>query len=430
MKKLLIVVVMIVFGNILSGAQEVPCRVLETSPYYYQNSYNYTGDLQYGEIVYTKNSGGYNPLAEPNGFSTFKIRIIKDNEEYMTYAKNLAPFGVDSLFSTNIAITYEQLVINDSQINLPNEMWVPAYYCEVLTSKNRETLTKFEPHLLEYNTGDIGEYGIPMQWYLHSFTHIRSGMYMFYNSRIYAGDGSNFLIKNIIKTEYGYIVTCFGPKEVQVNAGPSFDWSAYPGGEVNLLLYVDGEYIDMYFNDTEHKFGTLVRVREEFIRRYESLMETNTCDLTNVVWPRRADKQIEAGKPYRTAEILKLHVSEDRNSETIMEMPENTAVLVLETGAEDTIDGIKANWVKVRLADGREGWCFGGYLLADIPVESAGAQQTSRGVSGQEGRADQEEDAAAGSQPAAGFPWVVMAIIAGIALVGITAFVVILRKKR
>jgi hypothetical protein len=48
----------------------------------------------------------------------------------------------------------------------------------------------------------------------------------------------------------------------------------------------------------------------------------------------------------------------------------------------------------------------------------------------QEGTADQEEDAAAVDQPAAGFPWVIIVVIAGIVVIGgITAFVV-LRKKR
>jgi hypothetical protein len=50
-------------------------------------------------------------------------------------------------------------------------------------------------------------------------------------------------------------------------------------------------------------------------------------------------------------------------------MPANTTVFVLELGKEDTIDNMKANWVKVRLENGTEGWCFGGYLR--IPIEAS-----------------------------------------------------------
>jgi hypothetical protein len=78
---------------------------------------------------------------------------------------------------------------------------------------------------------------------------------------------------------------------------PAFDWSNYTGSKTTLLLYVDGEYMDIYMGDTDHKFGTVVRVKEEFIVQYESLMETNTCDLANVIWPRRADGSMDYPPP-------------------------------------------------------------------------------------------------------------------------------------
>jgi hypothetical protein len=85
--------------------------------------------------------------------------------------------------------------------------------------------------------------------------------------------------------------------------GANFDWSLYPGGEINLLLYVDGEYINMYINDISQKFGTLVRVKEEFIKQYEDLMETNICDLIDVIWPRRADGSMDYPPPKLTQAV-------------------------------------------------------------------------------------------------------------------------------
>ena len=44
-----------------------------------------------------------------------------------------------------------------------------------------------------------------------------------------------------------------------------------------------------------------------------------------------------------------------------------TRLRLLEIGAKDKIDGITAPWVKVRLQDGTEGWCFAGYVAARKP---------------------------------------------------------------
>jgi hypothetical protein len=37
-------------------------------------------------------------------------------------------------------------------------------------------------------------------------------------------------------------------------------------------------------------------------------------------------------------------------------------VQIVEEGETETIDGLSSAWVKVRLQDNTEGWCFGGYL--------------------------------------------------------------------
>jgi hypothetical protein len=34
----------------------------------------------------------------------------------------------------------------------------------------------------------------------------------------------------------------------------------------------------------------------------------------------------------------------------------------METGKEETIDGIKDSWIKVKTGKGEIGWCFDGYL--------------------------------------------------------------------
>ena len=54
-------------------------------------------------------------------------------------------------------------------------------------------------------------------------------------------------------------------------------------------------------------------------------------------------------------------------------MSAGTKVKILELGKDETIDGIKSNWVKVEIISGNDrdgnklkvgmtGWCYGGYL--------------------------------------------------------------------
>jgi uncharacterized protein YgiM (DUF1202 family) len=136
-------------------------------------------------------------------------------------------------------------------------------------------------------------------------------------------------------------------------------------------------------------------------------------------WLRRADKQIETGKTYRTAEVLRLRTNEGLNSELIMEMPANTVVHVLETGTKDTIDNITANWVKVRLDNETEGWCFGGYLISDVVPVLVTTDQNN----------DMPETAAE-SQPQTAFPFSILIAAAGGAVILAAVVVVLIRRKR
>ena len=43
------------------------------------------------------------------------------------------------------------LAIDYNRNNDYTELWCPVYYCDVLQSKERDTLTRFEPELLKYN---------------------------------------------------------------------------------------------------------------------------------------------------------------------------------------------------------------------------------------------------------------------------------------
>lgn len=76
---------------------------------------------------------------------------------------------------------------------------------------------------------------------------------------------------------------------------------------------------------------------------------------------------------YYNTENLRLRITQDTSSETILVMAKRCHLTVLEVGKKDTIDGITSNWVKVevykgtqkdgkKIPDRTQGWCFGGYL--------------------------------------------------------------------
>jgi hypothetical protein len=163
--------------------------------------------------------------------------------------------------------------------------------------------------LIDYDS-DVGyeeHYG-SSKWYDIIYSGLDHGMKVFFNSVIYARYGNTFLISNISKREYGYEVQCYGPREVRPEISPEFNWDIYPGDPemlVTLHLFIDGEYMDIYMNgvDDEHKFGSLIRVREEFIRQFQLLIKTGTCDLTNVIWPRRADGSMDYPPPQLTRAV-------------------------------------------------------------------------------------------------------------------------------
>jgi len=72
-----------------------------------------------------------------------------------------------------------------------------------------------------------------------------------------------------------------------------------------MILYVDGEYIDIYMNEINpsNKFGTIVRVKEEFIRQFMNLIFTGNCDLSKVHFPLRADGSMDYPPPVSATNI-------------------------------------------------------------------------------------------------------------------------------
>ena len=168
--------------------------------------------------------------------------------------------------------------------------------------------------------------------------------------------------------------------------------------DVYLLFLSDGDYLRLYLNNYDNLIGVFIRVNQEFVKQINHLMQNNTCDLSKIIWPRHADGTCDydgsakpAGAKYvppvpsssatsvsgitkRVTTNLRLRSTEDTSSTVITTMQKGTAVKIIKTGSQDTIDGITSNWVQVEVQAGAKdrdgktinagttGWCFGGYL--------------------------------------------------------------------
>ena len=69
------------------------------------------------------------------------------------------------------------------------------------------------------------------------------------------------------------------------------------------------------------------------------------------------------GDLYWTQDRLRLRDSESLNGNIITTLNTDTKLKLLRIGKEDKIDGIRSNWVYVKvLSTGEKGWCFAGYI--------------------------------------------------------------------
>jgi hypothetical protein len=78
------------------------------------------------------------------------------------------------------------------------------------------------------------------------------------------------------------------------------------------------------------------------------------------------DNYFVVGTRYKIMENLRLRRRGSLSSDILQTIGKGEWVTVLEEGNEETIDGLTSIWVKIRLRDNNEGWCFGGYLGLDF----------------------------------------------------------------
>jgi len=345
---------------------------------------------------------GYGEAYRDSGEFHLLIIFGAEGDRFTSLARDFRPVYTTDTFAQDIFINYPMDRLNTESRQFPDtpitvgdadEMWIPVQYRDVLIGGNRDTLLEIFPALGFLSQSIPGAF-IP--WYENTQADIQHGRAMFYNSVIRLGTAMHFGVRDIRRTDFGsnfgYIVDCtLSASDTPHTPWPLFAGSAFwtvyrPGDEVTLLLYIDGDYLDVFTVGSNMHLGTFIRVGREFIAQYQSLVRANIRELSRqlldettnemqtitVQWPRRADGSQEfprlAGIPLslpshrsRVAD-LRLREHPTTASRIITTLDPGTAVQVLEIGHSSQIGVAIAPWVRVVCANGYTGWSFSGYL--------------------------------------------------------------------
>jgi len=306
MKKYLFIILFVLLHGLLF-AEELQFKVLERAKYVPLDNLWQVSYLEKDVIVTCCNRINYSQaLTETKDLSfTVTIMLLKDDREYWTEPEKLVPLYTHDTFSPHIAI-------NHSREN--EELWVPSYYADVLSSRTRDTLIGFESSWLPWEVVDDFSGKVLENWHTRYKINY-NGEVMFSNAAIRLTLANTCLmVKDIQKTDYGYQVVCIRSEQnIGRDAGSHFNWSYVKDNEYfSLLMVEDGDYLDLYVDNFSQKFGSLIKVRQEFARQFESLIKTNTCDLAKVQWPRRADGSTDYSTPPVTSVL-----EEDKQPEPI-----------------------------------------------------------------------------------------------------------------
>jgi len=120
--------------------------------------------------------------------------------------------------------------------------------------------------------------------------------------------------------------------------------------------FQDPTWIDFMKKYKYYTNGTLsmVAALEKFNYDERKLFGLIQKQLTN--------KYFVIGDYYKAKDNLRLRDRAGASGNVLTTIKANGWVRILEEGNTETIDGITSVWVKVKLLNNTEGWCFGGYL--------------------------------------------------------------------
>lgn len=253
---------------------------------------------------------------------------------------------------------------------MPHDRWNACFYTKVLKSKNRETALVYLPFERENsklgNPDDWEYWYETTYWPDHNVVFIGNSIGLPVGHSYDVVDVWNLYEQRLFKVSVT-VTDSILEQNKTVDDSISFPWDLINTRSSFTFLFVfDGDFLDIFVDDFSTHFATFCRYDDATKKEIKNLINYNSYDESNVTWPRRESKNHVVNSSCMVIETLRLRKEEDTTSEALQKMDRGTFVQIAALGKQQTIDGITANWVKVELEDGSEGWCFGGYLV-EVP---------------------------------------------------------------
>jgi len=252
------------------------------------------------------------------------------------------------------------------QVLLPEKCWYDIFYTELLKNRDRNTALDYLPNIKKQPKMYMSDLDAEEYWYEREYW---PGYSLIINEEGLGLFNHLFDFEKVMQTNTQnlFIIQVSIPDVYPSN--DEFDDNSYHNWELTksktgftFLFLFDRDFLDIFVDDFTNYFATFCKYDDETQQEIKNLINYNSYDESKVTWPRRDNKNHVIGSSCIVIESLRLRKEESTASAILQTMDRGTPVKITALGKKQTIDGITANWVKVQLDNGTEGWCFGGYL--------------------------------------------------------------------
>jgi len=299
--------------------------------------------------------------------------------------------SADNLVLDNSDVLPEEIITNKSNRN--DKRWIPIWYNELLTSgkkledysdwykryKNvQEVMPLSQLHTLEFRNTFLtmyDAYGI----YCYSIKNIKQKNNVYYlyceledeaESHILAFNDESFSnIPDISENQEVLFI-------IEKNGNRLRVYNGQNNKLIIELMQVNKELVSSmikYINSSyKSKDSNLFPIAENLKHSWSNIITGTYIEESNNILL-KTSSNIVMNKIMTVKENLKLRSGEATSTQVLTVMSAGTKVKILEIGKDETIDGIKSNWVKVEIISGNDrdgnklkvgmtGWFYGGYL--------------------------------------------------------------------
>ena len=294
--KFKIILLMVIIPQFLF-AEDIFFRVIETTPFW--NDINFprperiSGEIPKGSIVKGDSGTQFSGLEGIYDDILFQV-IIYNDKSVLVFADSLIPIETQDLF-------------DQSLLHNPGRPLVSSFFVDALRTNNREIIYTHDKLAWDAYLDKQGK-NEALDWRFYVGGH--ENLTITQTTLTFSSDAKNssdLLIKNIKKTEEGYIITV---KEAATFQDRNEWWNWPNPNEQELftvLLILDGDFIDLYLNNKNTLIDKFAYVNKGFLAQIDNLLRAPPVDLTDIIWPRRADGSMDYPPP-------SVNTSNDQNS--------------------------------------------------------------------------------------------------------------------